>query len=76
MNAKLKDMIVSNLMAIAAGLVLSGLMLTLLQINPLQAFGYSLKTMFSDLYTLAEVFLKATPLIFTALAFAFTYKAN
>lgn len=76
MSAKLRDMILTNLMAIAAGLLLSGLMLTLLHINPLEAFGYALKTMFSDMYTLAEVFLKATPLIFTALAFAFTYKAN
>jgi len=76
MNAKLRDMVISNLIAILTGLALSGLMLLLLNINPLEAFGYSLKTMFSDPYTLGEVFLKATPLIFTALAFAFTYKAN
>ena len=76
MNEKLRDMILSNLAAIFAGLTLSGLLLLLLHINPLDAFGYALSTMFSDVYTLGEVFLKATPLIFTALAFAFTYKAN
>lgn len=32
--------------------------------------------MLTDKYTTGEVFLKATPLIFTALAFAFTFKAN
>jgi simple sugar transport system permease protein len=76
MNEKLRDMVVTNLIAILAGLTLSGLVLLLLNINPLSAFGYSIATMFSDVFTLGEVFLKATPLIFTALAFAFTYKAN
>lgn len=76
MNVKFRDMVVTILMAVAAGLVLSGLMMTLLNINPLSAFGYSFRTMVSDAYTLGEVFLKATPLIFTALAFAFTYKAS
>ncbi|MFT4106461.1 MAG: ABC transporter permease [Lacrimispora sp.] len=76
MNAKIRDMIVTNAIAIAAGLGLSGLMLLLLDINPAEVFVYSLKTMFTDKYTMGEVFLKATPLIFTALAFAFTYKAN
>lgn len=76
MNVKLRDMVMTNLIAILAGLTLSGLLLLLLDINPLSAFGYSFIKMFSDTYTLGEVFLKATPLIFTALAFAFTYKAN
>ncbi|MEL7607877.1 MAG: ABC transporter permease [Bacillota bacterium] len=76
MNAKFRDMVVTIFMAVTAGLVLSGLMMTLLNIDPLGAFGYSLRAMFSDTYTLGEVFLKATPLIFTALAFAFTYKAS
>ncbi|WP_367567445.1 ABC transporter permease [Lacrimispora sp.] len=76
MNAKIRDMIVTNAIAIAAGLGLSGLMLLLLDINPAEVFAYSVKTMFTDKYTMGEVFLKATPLIFTALAFAFTYKAN
>ena len=31
---------------------------------------------FSDRYTLGEILVKASPLIFTSLAFAFTYKAN
>jgi simple sugar transport system permease protein len=76
MNEKFRDMILSNLASILAGLMLSGILLLLLHINPLTAFGYSISTMFSDVYTLGEVFLKATPLIFTALAFAFTYNAN
>ena len=76
MNTKIRDMIVTNAAAIIAGLLLSGLMLLLLHINPGEVFVYSIKTMFTDKYTMGEVFLKATPLIFTALAFAFTFKAN
>lgn len=76
MNAKIRDMIVTNAVAIIAGLLLSGLMLLLLHINPVEVFTYSITTMFTDKYTTGEVFLKATPLIFTALAFAFTFKAN
>lgn len=76
MNAKIRDMIVTNAVAIIAGLVLSGMTLILLHISPAQVFLYALVTMFHDKYTMGEVFLKATPLIFTALAFAFTFKAN
>ena len=76
MNGKIRDMIVTNAVAIFAGLLLSGLMLLMLHINPVEVFTYSVTTMLTDKYTTGEVFLKATPLIFTALAFAFTFKAN
>jgi len=76
MNAKIRDLILTNAIAIVAGLLLSGLLLLLLDINPAEAFSYALTMIFTDKYTAGEVFLKATPLIFTALAFAFTYKAN
>lgn len=69
-------MIVADGAAILGGLVLSSLMLLMLHINPVEVFTYSVTTMFTDKYTMGEVFLKATPLIFTALAFAFTFKAN
>jgi len=76
MDAKSRDLIITNLLAISAGLVLSGLALIFLGVDPIAVFGNALKTIFTDKYTLGDVFLKATPLIFTALAFAFTFKAN
>lgn len=76
MNGKVRDMIVTNAVAILAGLLVSGLMLLMLHINPVEVFTYSVTTMLTDKYTTGEFFLKATPLIFTALAFAFTFKAN
>lgn len=66
----------TNAVAVSLGLIICGLMLLFLKINPLNVFGQALKTIFTDAYTGAEVFLKATPLIFTALSFAFTYKAS
>lgn len=76
MNAKIRDMIITNLLAILAGLLISGFMLLLLDINPINVFKDAIITMFTDKYTMGDVFLKATPLIFTALAFAFTFKSN
>ena len=48
MNRKIRDLIVTNFLAILAGLVLSGLMLVFSGINPLSIFGEALKTMFTD----------------------------
>ena len=71
-----KDLITTNFVAILVGVVLSGIMLLFLKINPFEAFGIGISYTFSNAYTISEVLVKATPLIFTGLAFAFTYKAN
>ncbi|MEG0779465.1 MAG: ABC transporter permease [Oscillospiraceae bacterium] len=76
MSEKMRDLILTNLAAIFLGLFLSGLLLLFLGISPLPVFADAVRTMFADKYTLGDVFLKATPLIFTGLAFAFTYQAN
>lgn len=51
MNGKIRDMIVTNAVAILAGLLLSGLMLLMLHINPVEVFTYSVTTMLTDKYT-------------------------
>ena len=76
MNAKLRDLIITNFLAVFLGLLASGILLLFIDINPITVFGAALKIILTDKYTLGDVFLKATPLIFTALAFAFTFKAN
>ena len=76
LEPKTRDLIVTNFLAIFLGLVSSGLMLLFLGKNPFEAFGILFSSLFRDMYTFADVFAKATPLIFTGLAFAFTYKAN
>lgn len=76
MNEKLRDLIVTDFLAIFLGLTVSGFLLLFLDKNPIEAFGILFSSIVQDKYTFAEIFVKATPLIFTALAFAFTFKAN
>lgn len=65
-----------NIGAVVVGLIVSASMLLFMQINPLSVGGEAIRKIFTDHYTTGEIFVKATPLIFTSLAFAFTYKAN
>jgi simple sugar transport system permease protein len=76
MNAKFRDLLVINILAVAAGLAISGILLLFLGKNPLNAFFILFSSVARDRYTFADIFVKATPLIFSGLAFAFTYKAN
>lgn len=75
-NAAFRDLMLTTILAVILGLVLSGLLMLLLDINPINAFSILFTSLFRDAYTFADIFVKATPLIFTALSFAFTYKAN
>lgn len=75
-NAKFRDLLLTSFLAILLGLTLSALMLLFMKKNPLEDFGILFTSILRDKYTFADIFVKATPLIFTALAFAFTFKAN
>jgi simple sugar transport system permease protein len=61
---------------VVGGLVISGLLLLFLGENPLEAMGTLFGSLFRDSYTFADVFVKATPLMLTALAFALPFQAN
>jgi simple sugar transport system permease protein len=76
MNAKFRDLLLFNMLAVLSGLCASGLLLLFLGKNPLSAFAVLFTSVARDRYTFADIFVKATPLVFTGLAFAFTYKAN
>ena len=58
------------------GLVISALLLYFMKVNPAAIIGQTLGKIFGDKYNMGEILVKATPLIFTSLAFAFTFKAN
>jgi general nucleoside transport system permease protein len=70
------DTLLYNIGAVVVGLVLSGALLLFLKIDPLAVCSKAIGKIFSDEYTIGEILVKATPLIFTSLAFAFTYQAN
>lgn len=65
-----------NIGAVVIGLIISACLLFFMKVNPLDIIGQTLGKIFGDRYNMGEVLVKATPLIFTSLAFAFTFKAN
>lgn len=65
-----------NIGAVLVGLIISALLLFFMKVDPLDIIGQTLGKIFGDKYNMGEILVKATPLIFTSLAFAFTYKAN
>ena len=70
------NLLLYNITAVVIGLVISGLLLLFMKVNPLDVCGQALGKIITDQYNLGEILVKATPLIFTSLAFAFTYNAN
>ena len=70
------NVLLYNVCAVAVGLVISALLLLFMGVNPIDVIGQTLGKIVGDKYNLGEVLVKATPLVFTSLAFAFTYKAN
>ncbi len=76
LRTKVFDTLIFNVGAVVVGIALSALMLLFLEVNPFEVYSEAFLTIVTDTYYLGEVLVKATPLMFTALAFAFTYKAN
>ena len=70
------NVLLYNITAVVIGQVISGLLLLFMKVNPLDVCGQALGKIITDQYNLGEILVKATPLIFTSLAFAFTYNAN
>lgn len=68
--------IFSTILAIFLGLVVSGLLMLLMDQNPIEAYKLIIEFAFIDSYNIANIFAKATPLILTALAFAFAFQAK
>lgn len=62
--------------SVLLGLLLSGLMMLFLRYNPLIVYSNMLSYAFRDIYNIADIFAKATPLILTGLAFGFAFRAS
>jgi simple sugar transport system permease protein len=76
MNAELRDLVLANLLAVVLGISASAGLLLFLHKDPLAAYSLLATSIVRDGYTFADIFVKATPLIFTALAFALPYQAS
>ena len=62
--------------SVILGLFMSGLMMLLLGYNPLIVYSNMLSYAFRDIYNIADIFAKATPLVLTGLAFGFAFRAS
>lgn len=62
--------------SILFGLACTGLLMLFLGHNPLKVYGDLFSLAFRDIYNVADIFAKATPLILTGLAFAFAFRAS
>ncbi len=62
--------------SILLAFICGGLMLLLLKLNPLQIYKTMLLMTLKDPYSIGEIFVKATPLMLSALSFAFAFHAG
>jgi simple sugar transport system permease protein len=68
--------VLSPICSVLLGLAASGLMMLLLDQNPVKIFADLFLYVFRDFYNVADIFAKATPLILTGLAFGFAFRAS
>jgi len=57
-------------------LLISSVLLLFIDVSPFEAYRYLIFDNFTSVYKISEVFAKAAPIIMTALAFTFAYKAG
>ena len=76
MKQKSSNALLYNIAAVIVGLIISASLLLFMDVNPIDVCSKTLSKILTDRYNLGEILVKATPLIFTSLAFAFTYQAN
>lgn len=62
--------------AVIAALLVGAILLLMIGVNPLEAYWYLIFDNFSNIYSITEVIIKATPLILSGLAFTFAYRSG
>ena len=67
---KRSSVLIYNIAAVIIGLIISAAMLLFMDIDPISVIGAAGQKILTDKYTTGEILVKATPLIFTSLAFA------
>ena len=64
------------IVAVLLALLVGSILLVFIKVNPLEAYRYLIFGNFKDAYSIAEMFVKATPIILTGLAFTFALKTG
>ena len=62
--------------SVLLALLIGSILLVLIDVNPLEAYKYLIFGNFTSIYNISEIFVKATPIILTGLAFTFAYRTG
>jgi ABC-type uncharacterized transport system permease subunit len=67
---------IPQIIAVLFALLVGAIVLAVTGYSPIEAYGAVLTGAFGDIYGIGQTFTQATPIIFTALAFLFSYKCG
>ncbi len=75
-HKKNSNSILYPIVSVLLAFVAAGLLLLLLDMNPVLVYWNMLTMTFSDIYLISEILVKAIPLMLAALSFAFAFRAS
>lgn len=64
------------LVSVLLALLVGSILLLIMDVNPFEAYRYLIFGNFTNIYNVSEIFVKATPIILTGLAFTFAYRSG
>lgn len=64
------------LLSVVLALLIGSILLLIIDVNPLEAYRYLIFGNFTNIYNVSEIFVKATPIILTGLAFTFAFRTG
>lgn len=63
-------------LSVLLALLMGSVLLLFIEVNPLEAYKYLIFGNFTNKYNVAEIFVKATPIILTGLSFTFAFRTG
>ncbi len=64
------------MLSVLLALLIGSILLLFIDVNPLEAYKYLIFGNFTNIYNIAEIFVKATPIILTGLSFTFAFRTG
>ncbi|MEY8416784.1 ABC transporter permease [Tissierella praeacuta] len=68
--------IIIPMVSVLLALLIGSVLLLFIEVNPLEAYKYLIFGNFTNIYNIAEIFVKATPIILTGLSFTFAFRTG
>ncbi|WP_313232725.1 ABC transporter permease [Tissierella praeacuta] len=68
--------VIIPMVSVLLALLIGSVLLLFIEVNPLEAYKYLIFGNFTNIYNIAEIFVKATPIILTGLSFTFAFRTG